>query len=116
MTSGGSDGATANFYEPWDTMMDSANVACDVWPNNDHKVFDCSRRVQKGLALQFQCYIETGMAPPGDQLRYTCAVPTQLVYSGEDFQVYLDGQRLDKVNTVDNPAPNPGFYNCKVQK
>ncbi len=116
MTSPGVDGATAQFYEPWDTMMDSANKACDVWPNNDHKAFDCTRRVSKGLALQFQCYIETGMAPPGDQLRYTCAWPTQLVYSGESFATYIDGQLVPSVSMVDNPAPNPGFYNCKVQK
>jgi len=116
MTSPGVEGATAQFYEPWDTMMNSANVACDVWPNNDHKSFDCSRRVSKGLALQFQCYIETGMAPPGDQLRYTCAWPTQLVYAGESFAVYLDGQLMQSVPMVDNPAPNPGYYNCKVQK
>lgn len=111
MTSPGVDGATAQFYENWDTMMSTANVACDSW---DGAKFDCTRRVSKGLALQFQCYMESSVPQPGDNVRYTCAWPTQL-QGGEYFNVYVNGQLTQSVPMVDNPAPDNGFYNCKVQ-
>jgi len=111
MTSAGSDGANAIFYEDWGTMMSTANTACDTW---DGAKFSCTRRVSKGLALQFQCYMESGVPQPGDNVRYTCAYPTQL-YGGESFAVYVNGQLVNSVPMVDNPAPDNGFYNCKVQ-
>ncbi len=97
------DDVNVKFLEYWHSFgCDSFNgsYSCDVYvPNN--------------AALRFQCYMESPDPQPGDQVRYTCADPPQLL-QGEAFTVTRNGAPVSPQLAANlAPEANPqSSYNC----
>ncbi|MDQ7814651.1 MAG: hypothetical protein RDU25_02515 [Patescibacteria group bacterium] len=97
------DDVNVKFFEYWHSF------GCDSFDGS----FSCDIFVPSNAALRFQCYMQNPDPEPGDQIRYTCANPTQLL-QGESFTVSRNGTVVS-TDLAANLAPeaNPqSSYNC----
>lgn len=88
------DDTQVKFLENWHSF------GCDSFDGS----YDCDVMVQDQAALRYQCYLESPEAAPGDNVRYTCAFPSQL-FPGESFSVDRDGKEVSPIKTAPNLAP-----------
>ncbi len=97
------DDVNVKFLEYWHSF------GCDSFDGS----FSCDVYVPNDAALRFQCYMESPDPQPGDQVRYTCAKPAQLM-QGESFTVTRNGAAVSPQLAANlAPEPNPqSSYNC----
>jgi len=97
------DDVNVKFLEYWHSF------GCDSYDGS----YECDVYVPNDAALRYQCYLESPDPQPGDQVRYTCAKPTQLM-SGEASTATLNGTPVSPqlaANLAPEPSPQSSF-NC----